>query len=111
MGDFILITLDSNCLQIWDSRTGALSGQLSGSVGSVMSVAWSLNEQYILGAACDNIARVWDVNLGRLKHTLTGHIGKVYSGSFCGDGSKAVTGAHDRTIKESLPRISFLFRF
>merc|ERR1711916_70000 len=64
-----------------------------------MSARWSLNEQMILGAACDNSARVWDVQLGRLRHTLTGHIGKVYSGVFSSDLSKVVTGAHDRTLR------------
>lgn len=86
-------------IKIWDSRTGAVAGQLSGSVGSVMSATWSMNEQFILGAACDNVARVWDVQLGRIKHTFTGHIGKVYSGVFTSDASKVITGAHDRTVK------------
>ena len=86
-------------IKLWDSRSGSLLTQLSGSVGSVMSATWSINEQYILGCACDNSARVWDVHMGRLKHTLTGHIGKVYGGVFSSDTLKAVTGAHDRTIK------------
>eukprot|EP01112_Ceratiomyxa_fruticulosa_P022729 TRINITY_DN8424_c0_g1_i2.p1 TRINITY_DN8424_c0_g1~~TRINITY_DN8424_c0_g1_i2.p1 ORF type:complete len:566 (-),score=101.35 TRINITY_DN8424_c0_g1_i2:70-1767(-) len=85
-------------VRVFDTN-GTLKSTLMGSMQGVMSVRFSPNEEYILGASNDNAARLWNVEQGRIKHTLTGHIGKVWAAVFTTDNTKVVTGSHDRTLK------------
>lgn len=86
-------------VRLWDALSGAQRSVLLGSVQSVMSVKFSPNNEFLVGASNDNTTRVWGVEQGRVRNTLTGHTGKVFTASFTSDSHKVVSGSHDRTIK------------
>jgi autophagy-related protein 16 len=109
-------------VKLWDSRSGALRSMITGSVQSVMYVAFSSNEELILGTGNDNTTRVWGVEQCRIRvsllfppfisldspsspslsfshpssfqHTLTGHTAKVYVAEFTSDSKRVVSGRH-----------------
>jgi autophagy-related protein 16 len=85
-----------------------------------MYVAFSANEELVLGAGSDNATRVWSIEqcrlrvcflsilarrdhrsyvLSLLQHSLTGHTGKIYAAEFTSDSQRVVSGSHDRTLK------------
>ncbi|RUS33655.1 WD40-repeat-containing domain protein [Jimgerdemannia flammicorona] len=94
-------------VKVFDARTGTLlstatvyvhfsahcnpTQTLTGSLLSIMCVAFNAKDDMVLGASNDNATRLWDLATGRLRHTLTGHIGKVYTARFNGDSTKVVS--------------------
>ena len=50
----------------------------------------------------DYTIRVWDLDLGECTAVCEGHTGTVFSISISEDGSKAVSGSKDKTVKVSL---------
>ncbi|KAL1924972.1 uncharacterized protein VTP21DRAFT_4626 [Calcarisporiella thermophila] len=86
-------------IKIFNSKTGELITTLTGSMQSVMCVAFNSTDELVIGASNDTACRLWHIGSGRIRHTLTGHIGKVYSARFTSDTTKVITGSHDRTIK------------
>eukprot|EP01119_Soliformovum_irregulare_P006508 TRINITY_DN1859_c1_g3_i4.p1 TRINITY_DN1859_c1_g3~~TRINITY_DN1859_c1_g3_i4.p1 ORF type:complete len:517 (-),score=137.73 TRINITY_DN1859_c1_g3_i4:185-1735(-) len=90
---------NDTAVKLWDVRSGTLKSNLMGSVQSVMNVAFSNNDEMVLGASNDNGVRVWSIQQGRVKHTLTGHTNKVLSAKFAPDSQRVISGSHDRSIK------------
>ncbi|KAJ1548375.1 hypothetical protein HK096_002032, partial [Nowakowskiella sp. JEL0078] len=81
-----------------DAHSGLPKAPLVGSMQAVMSIAFNVTGEMVLGTSNDNSTKIWNVSTSRLRHTLTGHIGKVYAAKFT-DANKVVSGSHDRTIK------------
>ena len=69
-----------------------------GHTGTVLTVAFSPNEQSIVTAGLDNTARIWSLSDGE-SATLTGHEGQIESVVFTPDGKRVITGSRDSTIK------------
>ena len=119
-GNLFATASSDKTVALWSSTASVQDTVFLGANQSVMSVNFSVGDEFILGASNDNIVRIWKVDTQRIrvgffffffldflfiflvknnKSTLTGHIGKVYAAMFTPDGKKVVTGSHDRTIK------------
>lgn len=87
-------------VKIWDANTGILTNTLRGSVGSILDIAITHDNKFVIGASSSNNLCVWELSSGRIRHTLTGHMDKV-----CGvdatrySGRNVVSTAYDHTIK------------
>ena len=84
---------------IWDASSGHDVRTLSGSVGSVRSLAFSPSRQQIASGNDDNTIRIWDTETGAILYTLRGHSGTVESVAFSADGTRIVSGSADKTIR------------
>lgn len=62
---------DDNTVKLWDPRSCNLKAALTGSTQAVMCVAFSPNDEYVLGGSNDNVVRLWSVQQGRLRVRLT----------------------------------------
>lgn len=93
-------------IKIWDCISGTLAGSLRGPTMSVRSIDLSLDDRHILACSNDKNLYFWrrgeargDRSLdGITAHCLVGHNDKVTCGFFS-DGSRIVSGSHDRTLK------------
>ncbi|XVE54569.1 hypothetical protein DITRI_Ditri03aG0091900 [Diplodiscus trichospermus] len=87
-------------IKMWDTSTGSLSNSLFGCLGSVLDLAITHDNRFIIAASSSNNLFVWDVNSGRVRHTLTGHTDKVCAVDVSRVSSRhVVSAAYDRTIK------------
>ncbi|XVF11635.1 hypothetical protein REPUB_Repub08aG0044300 [Reevesia pubescens] len=87
-------------IKMWDTSTGSLSHSLFGCLGSVLDLAITHDNRFIIAASSSNNLFVWDVNSGRVRHTLTGHTDKVCAVDVSKVSSRhVVSAAYDRTIK------------
>ena len=87
-------------IKVWEPKKGAATSTLQGTLGSVLDVRFTPDDQFMVAAGADGALRMWNVESGRSKHTLTGHKDKVHSVSFASSDSKrCVSGGQDRTIR------------
>lgn len=70
-----------------------------GHTDEVNSLAYSLNQRYLISGSSDKTAIIWDVKNGKIVHTLKGHTWKVTQVAFSSDSRFAATGSTDGTIK------------
>eukprot|EP00013_Stygamoeba_regulata_P023917 CAMPEP_0177652472 /NCGR_PEP_ID=MMETSP0447-20121125/13152_1 /TAXON_ID=0 /ORGANISM="Stygamoeba regulata, Strain BSH-02190019" /LENGTH=582 /DNA_ID=CAMNT_0019155727 /DNA_START=56 /DNA_END=1804 /DNA_ORIENTATION=+ len=98
-GSLFATTSNDKTLHLWDARTGTSRSVLHGAVQTLMGVAFSPNDELVMGVSTDNSARIWSISQGRVLHNLTGHLNKVYAGRFSGDSTRAITGGYDRSLK------------
>jgi autophagy-related protein 16-1 len=80
-GSLFATTSNDKTLHLWDARTGTSRSVLHGAVQTLMGVAFSPNDELVLGVSTDNSARIWSISQGRVLHTLTGHLNKVFQGT------------------------------
>lgn len=59
-----------------------------GAERTIMSVAFSPDDDLVMAASNDNATRIWSLELGRVRHSLLGHMGKVYTAEFTYDGQQ-----------------------
>lgn len=71
---------------------------LEGHVGSVLSVAFSLDSQMIASASADGTVRLWSVNTGECLQRLEGHSGWALSVTFSPTNTQVASASDDRTI-------------
>ncbi|KAJ3671742.1 hypothetical protein LUZ60_007821 [Juncus effusus] len=87
-------------VRIWDGNYGTMVLGLSGSVGSILDLAVTGDNKFVIGACSSNNLCVWETGGGRLRHTLTGHVNKVCSVDANRDfGSGIASASLDHTIK------------
>ncbi|XVF54598.1 hypothetical protein PTKIN_Ptkin05aG0194500 [Pterospermum kingtungense] len=87
-------------IKMWDTSTGSLSNSHFGCLGSVLDLAITHDNRFIIAASSSNNLFVWDANSGRVRHTLTGHTDKVCAVDVSKVSSRhVVSAAYDRTIK------------
>ena len=77
-------------VKTFDARNGNLKTSFRGCGASVMNVAFSVNEELLLGSSTDESIRVWSVSTGRVRAALTGHTQKIYASDFTSDSTKVV---------------------
>jgi WD40 repeat protein len=69
-------------------------------LGSVKSVAYSPDGQYIISGSDDRTIRIWDAETGAaVGEPLKGHAGLVNSVAYSPDGQYIISGSSDRTIR------------
>lgn len=54
-------------IKVWEARSASVRNTLSGAVQSVMCVAFSPNDELILGGSNDNTVRLWNIQYGRVR--------------------------------------------
>jgi WD40 repeat protein len=83
--------------------TSAATGQeplrLQGHTATVMAVAWSPDDRWILTASKDKSARIWDARTGALQRTLVGHRDWVLAAVFAPNSQLVATGGADDVIR------------
>jgi len=72
---------------------------LTGHTGSVLSVTFSPDGQFLASGSEDNTVKIWRVSDGKETRTLTGHILGVNSVAFSPDGQFLASGSTDKTVK------------
>ncbi|XP_020597009.1 autophagy-related protein 16 [Phalaenopsis equestris] len=87
-------------VKVWDANTGTLTNTFRGSIGSILDIAITHDNKFVIGASSSNNLCVWESSSGRIRHTLTGHTDKVCSvDAMRYSGRNAVSAAYDHTIK------------
>ncbi|PKA57749.1 Dynein assembly factor with WDR repeat domains 1 [Apostasia shenzhenica] len=87
-------------VKIWDPTTGLLSSTLRGSLGSILDIAITHDNKFVIGASSSNNLCVWEPSSGRIRHSLTGHSDKVCSVDANRYSSRNIaSAAYDHTIK------------
>lgn len=85
-------------VRIWNLEDGKCSTSLDAS-GSVLSITFSPNGQYVLTASRNHSASIWEVESGELVAEMVGHAASVRSATFSANGSRVVTASDDGTAK------------
>jgi ribosome assembly protein 4 len=87
-------------VKIWDGRTGVFIATLTGHVGAVYKVAWSMDSRLLVSASKDSTIKLWDMSDTKTaKFTLPGHADEVYALDWSPNGTQVASGSKDRTIK------------
>ena len=87
-------------VKVWDGKTGCFVATLTGHVGAVYKVAWSVDSRLLVSASKDSTIKLWDLkDLKTAKHTLPGHADEVYALDWSPNGMQVASGSKDRTIK------------
>jgi len=95
-GDLLATSGEDHVIKIWQHPNLNKASSLEAD-DLVYSVAFSRNEEFILGCSADNKARIWSLQSEKIIHWLTGHFDKVYTGIWTDD--KVITGSLDKSIK------------
>jgi tricorn protease-like protein len=86
-------------IRIWDVETGAIVKELAGHAGSVRSLVFYHNGQYLVSGSWDKTIKIWDLARGALVSTLTGHNNLVDSIVVSPDEKYLVSGGNSPDIK------------
>jgi WD40 repeat protein len=85
-------------IDLWDAKTHAHSGQLTGHTGPVYSVAFSTDGRRLVSASSDHTVRLWDVADRKCVAVLQGHTDEVFTAAFHPDGTRLASAGRDRAI-------------
>ena len=88
-------------IQIYDAQTGQLIHNLSPNemrhIESFMSLLWSSDSQYVLGAA--RLIYVWNINTGRHRGNFVGCHGRITGVALTSDNKTLIAGCRDGKIR------------
>ncbi|MGA7934709.1 MAG: LpqB family beta-propeller domain-containing protein, partial [Kovacikia sp.] len=71
----------------------------TGGPKSIRQLAFSADNQKLLGVGDDRIIYLWDLPSGKLMRTFQGHLARVEQASFSADGQWIVSAGRDRTAR------------
>lgn len=80
-------------------QTSRVQLTLRGHTGTVLSVAFSPDDQHLLTTSQDGTTRLWDATTGQDLGMLAGHTGAINSGTYSPDGTRIATAGADGTVK------------
>ena len=90
---------DRTTIRIWDVETGELLKTITELPKHIYRVAYSPDNQSLVGGGSDSNIYLWDVGTGERLKTLTGHTSGVDSVTYSRDGTTLVSGSWDKTIR------------
>ena len=67
--------------------------------GSVWSVAWSPDDQYVLSGSADKTMRLWEIATGRCVRVFEGHTNEVNVVAWSSNGQQALSAGDDATLR------------
>lgn len=82
---------------IWQNNK--MRCQLTGHVGSVTALAFSLDSQLLASGGEDRSIRLWDTQTWTCRQVLPGHAWQVSSLAFISGGEVLLSGSWDKTVK------------
>lgn len=85
-------------VKVWDVATQTVSLVLAGHTSSVLSLAVSLDNQWIVSGGRDSTVRVWGAD-GQSIANLSGHTQSVFAVAVSPDSGLIASGSGDNTIK------------
>lgn len=85
-------------VRVWDIVTQTVSRVLAGHTSSILSLAVSPDDRWIISGGRDSTVRVWDGD-GRPVASLSGHSQSVFAVSVSPDGELIASGAGDGFVK------------
>lgn len=90
-------------VRVWDLEGGS-SRVLEGHAKAVIRVAFSDDSRRVLSGSSqyqgsEQSLRIWEASTGRLLHTLGGKADTIWSLAFAPDGTRAISGSADKTLK------------
>lgn len=86
-------------IRIWDLETGAMVKELAGHTGSVKSLVFYRDGQYLVSGSYDKTIKIWNVARGGAVSTMTGHNDLVDSVVVSSDGTYLVSAGNSPEIK------------
>ena len=96
--DTVAVGLSSGGIVILDAITGGQVTVLSGHVGPVASVSFSLDGTLLVSGSEDGTAKLWDIQTGGIVKTFSGHTSWVLAVSISPDCATIASGSRDKTI-------------
>lgn len=99
-GDMLAAALDSGWIELYDLKTGKMTGALEGQTTSeVWTICFSPDGANIISGALDRAVRIWDVENRECRWALRGHDEWVNGVAVSGDGNSIVSGSGDKTVR------------
>jgi len=90
----ILVSGNGNAIKSWNLKTGTEMYTVTEHQNSVLSLAISLDGQYVVSGGNDSSIKVWKLRTGELIRTFKDNHGSVYSIAISPDGQKLISGSH-----------------
>ncbi len=88
-----------NSVDIWESKTGKLSSNFQGVIGTVKDAYFSSEINIVLSITKNNALNVWNVTDGKLVFSHQSIKSKIDFAQFSPDGQKIVTTSEDDTLR------------
>ena len=95
----VAVCFDSPDIIVLNVITGVRAFVLSGHIGEVGSLAFSLNGTFLVSGSYDNTIKLWDIQTGGVVKTFHGHKDRVYSVSISLDCTTIASGSWDQTTR------------
>lgn len=91
----LLVSGNGNIIKAWNLNTGTEMYTVTEHKNGVLSLAISLDGQYLVSGSNDSSIKVWKLRTGELLRTFEDNHGSVYSIAISPDGQNLISGSHD----------------
>lgn len=96
---WILVSLHSSTIQLWDYRMGTLIDRFEGHDGPVRGIDFHKTQPLFVSCGDDYTVKVWSLQTRKLLFTLTGHLDYVRTVFFHNDLPWIISASDDQTIR------------